>query len=106
MSSCQTAGSPWNQHIYNYWRYCACRSLPVCIHGARSSLLIYFNSHFQVSGTFRMEAPMVLLGYDRSSENVNPGSANATYLRLFITIEPPLTSPEKLKEKVSQKRNC
>ena len=43
---------------------------------------------------------MVLLGYDRSSENVNPGAANATYLTLFITIEPPLTSPEKLKDKV------
>ncbi|XP_038057381.1 coiled-coil and C2 domain-containing protein 2A-like isoform X2 [Patiria miniata] len=58
---------------------------------------VYFQG--RVSGTFRMEAPMVLLGYDRSSENVNPGSANATYLTLFITIEPPLTSPEKLKEK-------
>ncbi|KAI8501504.1 Coiled-coil and C2 domain-containing protein 2A [Branchiostoma belcheri] len=64
---------------------------------------IYFQS--QIDGTFRVEAPPVLLGYKRGggggSEGLDlqMGGNEHTYLTLFITIEPPLTPLEPLKEK-------
>ena len=51
-----------------------------------------------------MNTPSVLLGYERSPDSMTRdqgNKTNATYLSVFITIEPPLTAPERLKEKVS-----
>ncbi|XP_078612714.1 coiled-coil and C2 domain-containing protein 2A-like isoform X1 [Branchiostoma floridae x Branchiostoma japonicum] len=64
---------------------------------------IYFQS--QIDGTFRVEAPPVLLGYKRGGGggteglDLQMGGNEHTYLTLFITIEPPLTPLEPLKEK-------
>ncbi len=61
---------------------------------------------FQVSGIFRLNTPSVLLGYDRAPDSMSRVQAssqpNSTYLSVFVTIEPPLTAPEALKEKVNQ----
>ncbi|XP_072045143.1 coiled-coil and C2 domain-containing protein 2A-like isoform X2 [Amphiura filiformis] len=62
---------------------------------------IYFQN--RVSGTFRLNTPSVLLGYDRSPDSMSRiqggNQTNATYISVFITIEPPLSPPEPLKEK-------
>eukprot|EP00058_Branchiostoma_floridae_P024122 XP_002609612.1 hypothetical protein BRAFLDRAFT_87833 [Branchiostoma floridae] len=59
----------------------------------------------EIDGTFRVEAPPVLLGYKRGGGggteglDLQMGGNEHTYLTLFITIEPPLTPLEPLKEK-------
>eukprot|EP00057_Strongylocentrotus_purpuratus_P019272 XP_011673746.1 PREDICTED: coiled-coil and C2 domain-containing protein 2A [Strongylocentrotus purpuratus] len=58
---------------------------------------IYFQG--KVAGAIRVEAPSSLLGYERTRESAGRGAANATYLSVFITVEPPLAPPELLKEK-------
>ncbi|XP_071499381.1 coiled-coil and C2 domain-containing protein 2A-like [Diadema antillarum] len=58
---------------------------------------IYFQG--KVSGAIRVEAPSTLLGYERSRESAGRGAANATFLSVFITVEPPLAAPEFFREK-------
>lgn len=65
-----------------------------------------FEPVFQIDGTFRVNAPPVLLGY--TYEHTHHGEMDVgvdkdikTLLSLFITIEPPLTQPEPIKERVS-----
>lgn len=60
----------------------------------------------QIDGTFRVNAPPVLLGYVQ--ESVHGGEMDVgidrdikTLLSMFVTIEPPLTQPEPAKERVS-----
>ncbi|XP_071836357.1 coiled-coil and C2 domain-containing protein 2A-like [Apostichopus japonicus] len=64
---------------------------------------VYFQG--RVSGAVKVESPTVLLGYQRSAESVDRGVSNATYLSLFITIEPPLTTPDPQKEKVESRED-
>ncbi|XP_049861590.1 coiled-coil and C2 domain-containing protein 2A [Schistocerca gregaria] len=72
---------------------------------------LYFNS--QVEGTFKLYSPPVLLGYERESQLSQLASLSlsgdsqllqpqndATFLTLFITVQPPLNPPELLKEKL------
>lgn len=61
---------------------------------------------FQIDGTFRVNAPPVLLGYTYESAphgelDVGVDKDIKTLLSLFITIEPPLIQPEPMKERVS-----
>ncbi|KAL4236187.1 Coiled-coil and C2 domain-containing protein 2A [Mactra antiquata] len=64
---------------------------------------IYFNG--KIDGTFRVDAPPVLLGYVQESPahlggvDVGVDKDIKTLLSLFITIEPPLTQPEPVKER-------
>lgn len=65
---------------------------------------------FQVQGTFRVNAPPVLLGYTHDSRGRGPGGdmevdiglgdRGQTYLSMYITIEPLLIPPEPVKERV------
>ena len=62
---------------------------------------------YQIDGTFRVDAPPVLLGYtqQRTMEgelDIGVARDNRTLLGMFITIEPPLTQAEPMKEKVSR----
>ena len=63
-------------------------------------------SILQIDGTFRVNAPPVLLGY--TYEHTHHGEMDVgadkdikTLLSLFITIEPPLIQPEPMKERVN-----
>ena len=66
----------------------------------------------QIDGTFRVNKPPVLLGYTHDTRNtktdigleVGMGSGEHTYISLFVTIEPPLTLAEPVKEKVSRRK--
>ncbi|XP_074640810.1 coiled-coil and C2 domain-containing protein 2A-like isoform X2 [Tubulanus polymorphus] len=72
---------------------------------------LYLNS--TIEGTFKVDMPPVLLGYSHDTKNtrVDTGMGagfevnmskteqNATYITLFITIEPQLSPPEPIKEK-------
>ncbi|XP_041483934.1 coiled-coil and C2 domain-containing protein 2A-like isoform X2 [Lytechinus variegatus] len=58
---------------------------------------VYFQG--KVAGAIRVEAPSSLLGYERTRESAGRGAANATYLSVFITVEPPLAPPELFREK-------
>lgn len=67
----------------------------------------------QIDGTFRLQKPPVLLGYQSEMRAKKPsgvpgeeslemgiGSGDDTYLTMFVTIEPALTPAEPAKEKV------
>ncbi|XP_070555815.1 coiled-coil and C2 domain-containing protein 2A-like isoform X3 [Ptychodera flava] len=66
---------------------------------------VYFQG--QIEGNFRLQAPRVLLGYQRAGPMENTTTqygqgkrdTDNTYLQLFITIEPALSTPEPVKEK-------
>ena len=62
-------------------------------------------NYCQIDGTFRVSAPPVLLGYlyegmGHGSEDIPINRDVKTLLSLFISIQPPLTQPEPVKEKV------
>ncbi len=55
-------------------------------------------SNQQLDGNFRVDIPLTLLGYSRtpvfhSAAGINTGQIAHTYLRLFITLDPPLRIP-------------
>ena len=66
----------------------------------------------RIEGTFRLHSPAVLLGYERTGSSSaaagfwreSPESAkppkDATYLNIYMTIQPPLTIPQPIKEKL------
>ncbi|XP_077980820.1 coiled-coil and C2 domain-containing protein 2A-like [Glandiceps talaboti] len=66
---------------------------------------VYFQG--QIEGNFRLKAPPVLLGYQRAgpmestTTAFGPGKRDTdnTYLQVFITIEPALSTPDPVKEK-------
>lgn len=56
---------------------------------------LYCNS--RVEGTFQLYSPPVLLGYEREAHRVAGGNLpqrDATYLTVFITVQPALNPPE------------
>ncbi|XP_033609176.1 coiled-coil and C2 domain-containing protein 2A isoform X2 [Cryptotermes secundus] len=72
---------------------------------------LYFNS--RIEGTFKLYSPPILLGYEKESHHRQfsvltiPGDnqpglpqRDATFLSLFITVQPPLNPPEPFKEKL------
>ncbi|XP_069688134.1 coiled-coil and C2 domain-containing protein 2A [Periplaneta americana] len=72
---------------------------------------LYFNS--RIEGTFKLYSPPVLLGYEKESHHRQfsglsvPGETqqalpprDATFLTLFITVQPALNPPEPFKEKL------
>ena len=65
---------------------------------------LYLNS--KIEGTFKLNVPAVLLGYEYDSRFFNVGSTASnynsvnTYLTLFLTIDPTLPLPEPLVLKV------
>ena len=90
------------------------------------SLSIPFSSLYRnakIEGTFKLHSPPILLGYERSgivgglnpsqTETGNAASSmpmlggglaknakNATYLNIYVTLQPPLVVPEAVKEKL------
>ena len=79
------------------------------------SLAIPFTSIYQntrIEGTFRMHSPPVLLGYERVGQNVqnlgwrpstpteNSTVKDATYINIYLTLDPALNVPEPLREKL------
>ncbi len=70
----------------------------------------------QIDGTFRINRPPVLLGYTSDPAmaatlrdgdvNTGVGDSDATYVTMFITIEPALQPAEPAIEKVSVKNCC
>ena len=64
---------------------------------------------FQIDGTFKVNKPLILLGYEHDPSNTRVdagvemmgGIGDCTYLTMFITIEPPLTPADPVREKVS-----
>jgi hypothetical protein len=64
---------------------------------------------FQIEGTFKLYSPPVLLGYEKEAHHqfsglTVPGESqqvlpprNATFLSLFITVQPALNPPEPFK---------
>ena len=62
----------------------------------------------QIEGTFRVDKPPVLLGYEHDSTKrnqdgdieVSTSETTHTYISLFVTIQPPLTPAEPVREKV------
>ena len=68
---------------------------------------LYYNT--RIEGTFRLHSPSVLLGYDRTGTTANvlgaspedvQGNKNATFLNIYLTIQPALMVPEPVKEKL------
>jgi hypothetical protein len=60
---------------------------------------------FQIEGTFQIKAPPILLGYTGEEDgegDVKTTSEGKTYMSMFITMEPPVSPPEPMKEKVGQ----
>ena len=68
---------------------------------------------FQIEGTFRVDRPPVLLGYNTTTHSrpnyVTPGiggqsssstESSDTFISLFVTLDPPLTPPDAPNEKV------
>ncbi len=53
----------------------------------------------QVEGMFRVEVPLVLLGYSQAADEVLEMTTH-THLQLFITLEPTLSVLPPLKDKV------
>ena len=87
------------------------------------SLSIPFSSLYRnakIEGTFKLHSPPILLGYERSGivGGLNPSQTeassgmpmlggglaknakNATYLNIYVTLQPPLVVPEPVKEKL------
>ena len=81
------------------------------------SLSIPFSSLYQntrIEGTFRLHSPSVLLGYERLGLSVQQhlgwrpttptesggSDKDATYLNIYLTLQPALNVPEPLKEKL------
>nr|XP_022316561.1 coiled-coil and C2 domain-containing protein 2A-like isoform X3 [Crassostrea virginica] len=63
---------------------------------------VYFNG--KIEGTFKLNKPPVLLGYTQGAdeeEGTTPSHEENTYLSVFMTIEPPLQSPEPMRERFS-----
>lgn len=60
-------------------------------------LTIYY-IYFQIEGTFQMNTPRHLLGYERLVSNSESSHyRNSTFLSLFIMAQPPLHPPEPIK---------
>ncbi|XP_022701750.1 coiled-coil and C2 domain-containing protein 2A-like [Varroa jacobsoni] len=61
---------------------------------------VYINS--KIEGTFRMDSPPVLFGYEFESKQwpTNGEQSNFILLSLFITIEPPLQLPKMILERL------
>ena len=63
---------------------------------------LYHNT--RIEGTFRLHSPPVLLGYERSGSNIMSPQENthkmATFLNVYLTIQPALIVPEPIKEKL------
>lgn len=58
---------------------------------------------FQIEGTFQIKAPPILLGYsgeDAEEDGISTSKDGKTYMSLFITMEPPVSPPEPMREKV------
>lgn len=82
------------------------------------SLTIPFSSLYRntrIEGTFKLHSPPVLLGYERSGivggvamqsegSGLGQGSTknakNATFLNIYVTLQPPLIVPDPVKEKL------
>lgn len=65
------------------------------------SILFYENVlkiNFQIEGTFQLNTPRHLLGYERLVSNSESSHyRNSTFLSLFIMAQPPLHPPEPIK---------
>ncbi|EDO29032.1 predicted protein [Nematostella vectensis] len=61
---------------------------------------VYFNG--KVDGTFRVNTPSVLLGYEYQKRTTGPGTSSRsdTLLTMFVTIEPPLQPSQPMAERV------
>ena len=81
------------------------------------SLSIPFSSLYQntrIEGTFRLHSPSVLLGYERLGQSLQQhlgwrpttptdstgGEKDATFLNIYLTIQPALNAPEPVREKL------
>jgi len=60
---------------------------------------LYLNS--KIEGTFSLNSPPALMGYDSTNSSTNGGTLSNTYLTLFLTIDPTLQHPEPMLLKVS-----
>ncbi|VDI43750.1 coiled-coil and C2 domain-containing protein 2A [Mytilus galloprovincialis] len=61
---------------------------------------IYYNG--KIEGTFQIKAPPILLGYsgeDAEEDGISTSKDGKTYMSLFITMEPPVSPPEPMREK-------
>ncbi|XP_048583350.1 coiled-coil and C2 domain-containing protein 2A isoform X3 [Nematostella vectensis] len=60
---------------------------------------VYFNG--KVDGTFRVNTPSVLLGYEYQKRTTGPGTSSRsdTLLTMFVTIEPPLQPSQPMAER-------
>lgn len=65
--------------------------------------LVFFNIllyiiYFKIEGTFQLNTPRHLLGYERFVSNSESSHyRNSTFLSLFIMAQPPLNPPEPIK---------
>ena len=59
---------------------------------------LYLNA--KIEGTFSLNTPPALMGYDTTNSSANGGTLNNTYLTLFLTIDPTLQHPEPMVLKV------
>ena len=74
---------------------------------------LYHNT--QIEGTFRLHSPAVLLGYERTGhhhhhqsnwrESDGGSQQDATFLNVYVTLEPPLSVPEPVKEQLDCAEN-
>ena len=68
-------------------------------------LIVVFAFMWQIEGTFGLEQPPIILGYqhahqvDESADG--DGEISRTFLQLFISLEPPLSTLPPLTDKVS-----
>ena len=62
---------------------------------------------WQIEGTFGLEQPPIVLGYQHAHEmdesGGGDGETSGTFLQLFISLEPPLSTLPPLTDKVSFK---
>ncbi len=56
--------------------------------------------YVQIEGTFRVNVPLVLLGYNQAADDDLLENMTQTHIQLFVTLEPTLSALPPLSDKV------
>lgn len=65
--------------------------------------MLLFSTIIQLEGTFRVEVPLVLLGYNQAADEILDSTTH-THLQLFVTLEPTLSVLPPLNDQVTRNK--